>query len=191
MTAGQAATARTKEEIASAICALTPADWARLKKVAQRYAFGRPIGAEDLLQEALARANEDRICPRHVDVVKFLAEAMRSIAFDESEKVEHRLRLVSVAKTGDHQAEAFNYPDGAPSAEAKMISEQQVAEMRQALLSLFDDDPLAQDIVDGSISEMTAEEIQEITGLDKTAYNSKRRLIRRRIEKAYPEGWKS
>lgn len=37
---------------------------------------------------------------------------------------------------------------------------------------------------------MTAEELRELTGLSLTAYNSKRRLIRRRIDNAFPQGWK-
>ena len=40
------------------------------------------------------------------------------------------------------------------------------------------------------MEEMTAEEMRELTGLDKTGYDSKRKLIRRRIDKQYPEGWK-
>ena len=34
------------------------------------------------------------------------------------------------------------------------------------------------------------DEVRELTGLDKTAYDSKRKLIRRRIDKKYPEGFK-
>ena len=32
------------------------------------------------------------------------------------------------------------------------------------------------------------EELRELTDLDKTAYQSKRRLIRRRIDKKFPKG---
>lgn len=190
MNSGQVVTTRSRDEIASAIRALTPADWARLKKVAHYYSSGRPIAAKDLLQEAFVRAIDGRVCPAHVDVVKFLAETMRSIAHGESEKVEHRLVLVSVAKTGDHQAAAMNYPDPVENAEARIISEQGAAAIRRAMLVLFDDDPVARDILEGTMEDMTAEELRELTGLDKAAYDSKRKLIRRRIDKAYPEGWK-
>jgi RNA polymerase sigma-70 factor (ECF subfamily) len=33
------------------------------------------------------------------------------------------------------------------------------------------------------------EELRALCELDVTAYNSKRRLVRRRIEKAFPKGW--
>jgi RNA polymerase sigma-70 factor (ECF subfamily) len=39
------------------------------------------------------------------------------------------------------------------------------------------------------MEEMDALELQELTGLDSTAYESKRKKIRRRIDKAYPKGF--
>ena len=36
---------------------------------------------------------------------------------------------------------------------------------------------------------MEGEELREVTGLTKIAFASKRRLIRRRVEKAFPDGW--
>lgn len=190
MSTGQAAATRSRDEIASAIRTLTAADWARLKMVAQKYAAGRPIEPDDLLQEAMARAIDSRACPAHVDVVKFLAEAMRSIAHGEGEKAEHKLVLVTVPRTGDYPPEALAAPDPAPDAEDSIISEENAAGIRKALLALFDDDPQARDIVEGTMEDMTAEELRELTGLSQTAYDSKRRLIRRRIDKDYPQGWK-
>ena len=59
-----------------------------------------------------------------VHVVKFLAEAMRSIAHGETEKAEHKLVLVPVAKTGDYPAEALAVPDPVQGVEERMVSEQ-------------------------------------------------------------------
>lgn len=189
MSAGQPAS-RSHDEIAAAIRNLTPADWARLKLVARKYAGGRPIEPDDLLQEALVRSFDSRVCPAHVDVVRFLAEVMRSIAHGEAEKAKYKLVLVSLAKTGEPPAKALDVPDPTPGAEASMISEESAAGICKALFSLFDDDPEARDIVEGTMEEMTAEELRDLTGLSQTAYNSKRRLIRRRIDSAYPQGWK-
>lgn len=190
MNSGQVAATRGRDEIADAIRTLTPADLARLRKVAGVYARSQ-IGPKDLLQEAFVRALDGRSCPAHVDVVKFLAEAMRSIADGEGEKVEHRLPRVSiVSKTGEPLTEALNCPDPAPSAEDGMISDASAALIRSKILALFEDDPIAQIIVEGMMEEMNAEELHELSGLDKTGYDSKRKLIRRRIDKQYPEGWK-
>lgn len=190
MTFGQIATIRGRDEIADAIQTLTPADLARLRKVASIYS--RPqIGPMDLLQEAFVRALDGRTCPAHVDVVKFLADAMRSIANGEGEKVEHRLPRVSiVSKTGETLPKALNSPDPAPNAEEQLIREEDAAVVRGKILAIFDDDPVAQIIVEGMMEGMEGEELRDLAGLDKTAYDSKRRLIRRRIDKQYPEGWK-
>ena len=48
---------------------------------------------------------------------------------------------------------------------------------------LFEDDIVAQTIVEGILENMRGEELRALAGLDETAYESKRRLIRRRLEK--------
>lgn len=190
MSSGQVATHLGRDEIVEAIKALSTADWVRLRKIAQRYK--RPeIPAQDLLQEAFARALDGRVCPAHVDVVKFLAEAMRSIANGEGEKIEHRLPKVSiVARTGELLQTAVGYADPAPDAERAKISEEEAVAFRQRVLAIFDDDPVAQTIIEGIMEEMEKEELCQLCGLDGTAYDTKRKLIRRRIDKHFPEGWK-
>jgi DNA-directed RNA polymerase specialized sigma24 family protein len=185
---GLASPSRSSAEIAEAIRTLTPVDCVRLRKVAQRYAFGRPIEPEDLLQEAYMRALDGRHSPTNVDVVKFLAEAMRSIAHGEAEKAENKLTLVPIA--GDHESQVLSHPDPTPNAEEGLVVEQNAAIIRRSLLALFSDDARARDIVEGTLEDLTAEELRELTGLDETSYASKRRLIRRKIDKAYPNGWK-
>lgn len=192
MNSGQVAATRTRDEIAAAIRSLTAVDLARLKMVARKYAFGRPIEPDDLLQESYIRALDSRACPSHVDVVKFLAEAMRSIAHGEAEKVEHKVTLVPIAKTGGPE-DAESIKDEADDAETQMIAAQRAQRCiatHAAVIALFDDDHTAQLVLEGMMEEMTAEEMRELTGLDKTGYDSKRKLIRRRIDKQYPEGWK-
>jgi RNA polymerase sigma-70 factor (ECF subfamily) len=82
-------------------------------------------------------------------------------------------------------------PDGTGTAEQQLIQDEDAALIRRDVLALFDDDLQARDMVEGIMEGMTVDELRELTGLDKTAYNSKRRLIRRRIDKAYPDEWKS
>jgi DNA-directed RNA polymerase specialized sigma24 family protein len=179
-----------RDDIAKAIRALTLADWIRLNKVAVAYSTGRLIEPNDLLQEAFARAMDGRHCPADVTVVKFLAEAMRSIAHGEGEKVEHRLVLVSASGSEETGQVAFAFPDASPNAEQRMVSDETVAEVRSAILALFTDDEHAQVIAEGLMDGIDGEELRALCELEATAYNSKRRLVRRRIEKAYPEGWK-
>jgi DNA-directed RNA polymerase specialized sigma24 family protein len=180
------ATIRSRDEIESAIHAFTEADKARLRITAWRYASIYSIDAEDLLQATFVRALDTRNCPAHVDVVKFLTEAMRSIAHGEYEKAKSRPVAFSVISSGDNEGEAFDYPDPSPSVEEKMIEKESAANLRHSILSLFDDDPQARDIIEGKIAGWKAEELREFTGLDETAYDSKIRLIRRRINKHIP-----
>ncbi|WP_413208436.1 hypothetical protein [Rhodospirillum sp. A1_3_36] len=184
----EAVAAKSGAEVVDAIRCLSSANWVRLRKVAAYYA--RPaISAEDLLQEAFMRALEgNRICPAHVDVVRFLAEAIRSIASGEQEKADRHPNLVSIEGDGG-VSEAMNCLDPGQSTEDRLIQTEQNARMRADVLALFDDDLVAKDLVDGTMEGMTAEELRELTNLDKTAFASKRKLIRRRIDKKYPEGW--
>jgi hypothetical protein len=184
---------RSRDEIATAIRSLTPADLARLKIVAKKYTFGRPTEPNDLLQEAYLRALDSRVCPAHVDVVKFLAEAMRSIAHGEAEKVAHKATFVPIAVTGGPEDEATSVQDETDDAEAQMIASQwadQCVGTHAAIIALFEDDPIAKLVLEGVMEELTVDEMRELTGLDKIAYDSKRKLIRRRIDKQYPGGWK-
>lgn len=190
MNSGRVAAFRSRDEIATAIRSLTPADLVRLKLVAKKYTFGRPTKPDDLLQEAYLRGLNSRVCPAHVDVVKFLAEAMRSIAHGEAEKVAQKATFVPIAVT---DGEATSVQDETDDAEAQMIAAQwadQCVGTHTAIIALFEDDPIAKLVLEGVMEELTVDEMRDLTGLDKIAYDSKRKLIRRRIDKQYPGGWK-
>ena len=191
MTAGYTAAVRTADEIADAIRALTHAQWARLRLVAEKYACRCPLGPDDLLQEAFLRALEGgRKCPAHVDVVRFLAEAMRSIADGEAEKIENQVVLTPIAQLSDEQEGTVDPKEPKLNAEDAAMCKQNVAAIRNAMLALFNDDSQARDLIEGIMEDFTAEELRKLTDLDKTAYASKRRLIRRTIDNHYPKGWK-
>lgn len=181
---------RSRDEIESAILAFTPDELLRLRKVSWYYATRHMIEAEDLLQEAIARALDgSRKCPVDISVVKFLAEAMRSIAHGESEKIENRRATVSLVSSDDPEGEALDPPDPSPSIEENMINEESAAILHDTILSLFEEGTQARDMVEGMMDDWSAEELREVMDLDKTAYASMRKLIRRRLNKAFPKGW--
>jgi DNA-directed RNA polymerase specialized sigma24 family protein len=184
------AATRSKDEIAGAIRSFTSAQWARLRKVAQSYSYA--LDAEDLLQEAFSRAlgDNERHCPGDVDVVRFLAQVMRSIANGEYERAKRRPTFVALANHGGQQENALDPPDPAIGVDDWLVREQQAARQCREILALFDDDPVARDILEGRVAELTADELRELTGLDATAYATKLRLIRRKINKAFTKGWK-
>jgi DNA-directed RNA polymerase specialized sigma24 family protein len=142
-------------EIAAAIRALPEAGWLRLRKIAHAYARNCPLEADDLLQTAFTRAlASSRQCPRHVDVIRFLAEAMHSIASDSNKAWRRQedakasrpeLRLVTPAEEDDPLAPVPATPEDI------VADEQAAAKIRVTILDLFSDDLVAQTIVEGDM----------------------------------------
>jgi DNA-directed RNA polymerase specialized sigma24 family protein len=180
----------SRDQIEQAIRTLPQAGWVRLRKVAAAYCRGRPSDAQDLLQRAFTKAlDASRQCPADVDAVRFLAETMHSIASDDAKKRRRHPELQAVSLFGEDGGLALDPPDCRPSAEQVLADDQEASCQKQAIIGLFADDPVAQVMVEGSMEGMEGEELREVTGLTKIAFASKRRLIRRRVEKAFPDGW--
>lgn len=159
-----AAATLSPAEAAAAVRALSAADKTALMKVARLYARKTPYDHEDLLQEALCRVLAGaRAWPRHVAALPFLWGVVRSIAWEWKSEL-----LERAPEAAD--------PDGE---ERRAIASLDVAK----ILGLFDDDPVAQAIVRGMMDGARGQELQDLSGLDKTDYESKRTKIRRRIEK--------
>lgn len=179
----------SREEIEQAIRTLPEAGMVRLRRIATACCPGRPQDAKDLLQEAFARAlSGSRKCPRHVDVVRFLAEAMHSISSDAAKERQRHPELQAVSLFASDGMLALDPPDCSANAEQQLASDGEVKRITRAIVALFDDDPVAQVMVEGIMEDMEGEQLRELAGLTKLAFASKRRLIRRRIEQAYPDG---
>jgi hypothetical protein len=177
-------------EIEEAIRGLSTADWNRLDTVARHLCRGRPLDPKDLRQDAITRALDgSRISPTNVDVVRFLAEAMRSIASDAMDTLHRQLESQAVPLIGE-DGSALDVSDREPTPEERLISLREAKRISSAVLDLFADDPIAEIMVVGMMESMDGEELRALTELDKTAFASKRRLIRRRIVDAFPNGWK-
>jgi DNA-directed RNA polymerase specialized sigma24 family protein len=151
-------------EAAAAVRSLSPGDKTALTKIARFYAKKTPYDHEDLLQEAICRVlGGARAWPRNVPAVAFLWGVVRSIAW------EWKRELIETA------------PGGADPAgeERRAIAGLDIAK----IIAAFDDDPVAQMMVRAMMEGARGQELQELSGLDKTEYESKRTKIRRRIEK--------
>lgn len=159
-----AATTLSPAEAGAAIRALSVADKTALMKLARLYAKKTPYDHEDLLQEALCRVLAGaRAWPRDVAALPFLWGVVRSIAWEwKKEFIEHDAGMADVE-----------------GEERRAIAGLDVVK----ILALFDDDPAAQIIVRGMMEGARGQELQELSGLDKTDYESKRTKIRRRVEK--------
>lgn len=179
----------TREELEESIAAFSNADRLRLRSAAQLYAI-YPVEPDELVQEALCRALAGtRKCPRNVSVVRFVAEAIRSIAHDEFRKVENRRDEVSVDDETIENPDSITPQEPGPTAEERMILNEQYQETENRLLELFEDDEEAQLIILGMLSGAEGVELKEATGLDQTGFNSKRRKVRRTMNKAIENGF--
>jgi DNA-directed RNA polymerase specialized sigma24 family protein len=174
----------SQDEVVEAIRALSTANWNRVRRAAIVFCRGRSIEADDLVQETFARAIDgSRNCPRNVDIVRFLTQAMRSIASSTTKVLARQPEFRAARLFGDDEL-AFDPPDGRPTAEQQAISEEEVAEIRRATLDLFQDDLTAQVLVEGMMEGMDGEDLRATTGLSKVGFASKRRFVRRRLDKA-------
>jgi hypothetical protein len=77
-------------------------------------------------------------------------------------------------------------PDATPSTDLKVEERNANAAIDAAkIVALFDDDPVARNMVAAMMDGARGEELQAIIGLGKVAYESKRTKIRRRAEKFF------
>jgi RNA polymerase sigma-70 factor (ECF subfamily) len=149
---------------------LSDADQMRLKKIARIIAGlmlrRTPYDHDDLRQEAFDRVlSGRRVWPRGAPVGKFLAGVMKSIASEWKKKSKpHEL-------VGD------------PADPRCGVSQVMALIDMKKIVAKFDDDPEAQKILFLLMQEVRGEELQWSSGLGKVEYESKRKKIRRRIEK--------
>lgn len=185
------------DEMRQAIAALSEAELLKLERIAKWLSAGRSITADDLLQEAVCRALEGiRNCPRDVAVVRFLANAMKSLvsAHGKAAMIDPIALATPVATLdddGDEKDALTDVADRAPSPEQQLVEEDAAEKMKVALHRLFEDDAEAELVLLDIFAGLTAEETRADLNLDETTYATIRRRIRRRINQRYPEGWKS
>ncbi len=181
----------TDGELRAALEALSEVDLIRLKKAATRLAGGTSFAPDDLIHEAVRAVLEGRRnCPAGVCFATFLASAMRSIvsAARKAAKIDPLAR----PEPGDDEDGdgAHMIPDSARTPEETVIAADEHQKRLAALDDLFADDDQAMFVLMGDLDGVPPEEVREMGGLDETSWNTVRRRIRRKIEKAYPEGWR-
>ena len=154
-------------EVVRAVNTLTNGEKTALIKVARLYARKTPYDHEDLVQEALTRVlDHRRLWPVGMSATLFLGGVIRSIAWEW--KHEFHGEETDVGDEGVQERGTIARID------------------IRKIIALFDDDPVAQKIVMGMMDGARGEELLEASGLDPTDYESKRKKIRRRIEKLMP-----
>jgi hypothetical protein len=183
---------QARGEIEATMRAFTSAQWARLHYVAKIHAWRTGWTFEELLQEAILRTLAgDRNCPSDVDIIKHLSDSMSSIADGERKKAPNQSPHVPVVQPGEFVADAEDPPAPEISREEELVGAADQEEIRREVLTIFDDDSVARDVVEGIMANYSADDLKELSGLQGKDYASKRRLIRRRLSKNFPDGRKA
>ena len=188
------------DEVRDALRSLSEPDHRRLTKAARLFMRFHPIlagehEAGDLLQIAvLAALQGTRKWPKNrVDFVKFLAEAMRSIASNESRRLCEGMQTHTVPETEGRSADVdVREADALESAVSSTSNPEQVLLQKEhdaerltkiALLraQLADDQEIAR-IFELQLAGLSKREIRERLGMDSTRFWTADRRLTRRIE---------
>lgn len=193
----------THDEVASAIERLSDADLLRLEKAASILLGGTEYSSpRELLNEALARTlqgglgPEGRHWPQGVPFTIFVKNAMKSIA-DTSRHSSHKTEevlagdLVNPDSVEGDPIEIFTggipaVEDQAIALEARQAKEKQNAADLAALDKHFSHDEQVNWIMMGIQDGISASEIQGLSGMTPTQYETAHKRFRRGLEKLFP-----
>lgn len=177
-------------EVTDGIRNLSDAEKIKFKRASQYLGDAGARPPADLRHEAVRRAIAgSRKCPRYLSVAAFLIGTMRSIAHADRKALKRTSRTPNLADPSS--STILDAADSRISAEEAMLRSDDIAEMKAGILPLFEDDAIARDIIEGKFMGMEGKDLQELVGLSAQELATKNRFIRRRIDKAYPDGWKS
>ncbi len=174
----------TVEEIRVAIDTLSDGDVARLVAAAKGFSRLCRIPAEDLLQEAYARALGSRTCDRAAGIVGFICGTMKSLASQENEARKSGFRPVDVLQNGEPVL-----PDVATdsvSPEQSAISAIDDVETLAEIESLVAGDEQLHLLIEGIYDNMRGSKLQELLGVDEKGLAALRKRLNRALQSAFP-----
>jgi RNA polymerase sigma-70 factor (ECF subfamily) len=169
----------SEAEVRSEISSLTAGERTKLIRIASYHAKGRISFEEldDLVHEAICRVLAGkREWPRDLEKLRFLAGVIKSIAGDRKRVLRQTVLLDEEREVGEARRGLMDYE----GTEARAIRAKLDV---KRIMTYFDDDPIAQKMLMGMADGARGEDLQQASGLSPTEYESKRKKIRRRIEK--------
>lgn len=149
----------------------------KLNKIAQTYANRCNSEKDELINEAICRIlGGERTCQKEVSLMAFIAQTMKSIAFNEKRKLEN------IEPLDDEKA--INLSDKAPFPDIKCNSHQELGQ----ILELFKEDDDVSLYLSCLYEEFSPDEICEYAEWNRTKYNTVQKRLRRGIDKHFPNG---
>lgn len=189
----------TLENIERAIVDLSDADWVKLRKMATGHLWGTRLEDPDaLINDTIERLIAGKRT-WHIDMafVPWMDSAMRSVADDlRTRKQEKSLVLAGDLLNGcdapDEPLDLLGEDGETPldtllTEEARAAAEHDLSKIEES----FKDDSEVGWILLGLDEKMSAREIQAISGMTKTQYETARKRLRRECNRLFPSGRKS
>jgi DNA-directed RNA polymerase specialized sigma24 family protein len=193
----------TPEMVRHAIETLTEAERAKLYAFAnllafktRRYAWG--IGSRDLFQEAVLALLEGRRNwePDRVDLVRFLSEAMRSIASNLKRKGQTTEKppilesdLITEGPDGEDTTDPLEKIAGSgPSPEETLSSNQSASQLLLQIETLFQGDEIALLVIEAWKDNMKRSDIIADLGIRSDEFDAAAKRIRRTCTAHWPKG---
>jgi DNA-directed RNA polymerase specialized sigma24 family protein len=175
----------TVGEINIAIGRLSDGDIARLVVASKAFSRLCDLPAEDLIQEAYARALDgSRTCGRETAIVGFLCGVMKSLASQENKARKNGFRPVVVLRKGEPVL---------PEIVADIVSPEQAAvsaiddvETLAKIELLVVDDEQLQLLLEGIYDNMRGAELQDLLGIDEKGLATLRKKLRRGLQGSFP-----
>jgi DNA-directed RNA polymerase specialized sigma24 family protein len=162
---------------------ISDADMARLIAAAAGFSRLCRIDADDLLQEAFARALEGRrTCERGTPLVDFLCGVMRSFVSQENEARKEGFRPVVVMRDGEPVLPDVASDD--PSPERAAISAIDQRPVLDEISAAAAGDEQLQLLIEGIYEQMRGAELQELLGVDEKGLAAVRKRFRRLLQSA-------
>jgi DNA-directed RNA polymerase specialized sigma24 family protein len=175
------------EEFCAAADGLSAADKLKLRETERVYLRGTDLSEGDLLHKALCAAVlGDRKCPRHVPVVAFIIQTMRSMA---SHRRERHARETADGGAAQERAEVGAFASSTLDPEETLIQREAVNTV-DAIYALFEGDVQAQLVILGWSAGYRGMELRDYVGVDQAGLDYAIKRIRRAMTKSYPHGWK-
>ena len=166
------------DELRVLIAAFTPLDWLRVRRAAMHFSKRCRVEWSELQNEALVRGLDGRRnCPRGVAVTTFLGNAIRSIA-SEADGTDGHVKLSEELEAQQSSPSGLtDLTKPADPAASTMDAQKMIADV----ISAFDGDVTSEMLFEGMIDGIEGQELRELLELPQKEFDSKRRLVRRRL----------
>lgn len=176
------------DEVRHALRAMSAAQAAKIDMIARWFSKRCDVPAEDLRQEAFVRLlSGSRRMPRSADLALIVSGIIRSMVSEEIEAIRAGRREVLLPPGSE---EGVDLPDLAPNPERCLGSSRDDASMLASIRDLIANDEPLQILVEGICDRMRGRQLEELLSVDAKGLATLRKRLKRKLQAAFPEGWK-